>query len=187
MGKFTTISSTAFENMQIDAGILLKNFTPATGAFTEADIICATTGGINPSCVPRMSDYGEDVDNVPNDTKEYLRIDGYDCQISTTALDVTAETIKLALGCADIDSTTSAIIPRTEVKDADFTDSWWVGDRADGGYAACCLKNALSTGGFSIQTTKNGKGNVPLTIKGFISVEDPTEVPMEFYAMEPTT
>lgn len=186
MGRFNVVSSDAFESMQLEAGLLLSDFTPATGNFNESDIICATTGGINPTCVPRTSDYGEDVDNVPNNTKEYLRVDGYDCGISTTALEVTEDVVMLALGFADKDSTTGKITPRTEVNAADFKTVWWVGDRADGGYAAVCLKNAVSTGGFSIQTNKNGKGNLALTLTGFISVDDPTEVPMEFYVAEPS-
>ena len=48
-------------------------------------------------------------------------------------------------------------------KDTDFSDIWWVGDRSDGGLVAICLRNALSTGGFSLQTTKNGKGQIAVT------------------------
>ena len=43
---------------------------------------------------------------------------------------------------------------------SDFSDLWWVGDRADGGMVAVQIKNALSTGGFSLKTTDNGKGQI---------------------------
>ena len=62
MGRFTIIPQDTFEGLQLDAGILLSSFDPATGSFSESNIICATTGGINPSCVPTYSDMGEDVD-----------------------------------------------------------------------------------------------------------------------------
>ena len=46
MGKFTVIPESTFEEMQLDAGVLLTTFTPATPtAPTDSSIICATTGG----------------------------------------------------------------------------------------------------------------------------------------------
>ena len=46
MGKFTKIPESTFKELQLDAGVLLKNFTPATAAAPEdADIICAKPCG----------------------------------------------------------------------------------------------------------------------------------------------
>ena len=60
---------------------------------------------------------------------------------------------------------------------------WWVGDRADGGMVAVKLLNALSTGGFSLKTTKNGKGQTAVTIEGHVSMTAQKEVPMVFYSV----
>lgn len=186
MGRFTVIPESAFQGLQMDAGILLKRFNPASPTFLDADIICATTGGINPSCVPTFSDLGEDVDNVPLNMMEYKHLDSWECKISTTSLGTTPELIKMALGCADIDGTNSSkIVPRADLSQSDFTDIWWVGDRADGGFVAIQLKNALSTGGFSLQTTKNGKGQIALEITGHVSITAQKEVPMVFYSIDP--
>ena len=51
-GKFTKIPENTFNELQMDAGILLKRFDPANPTIQDADIVCATTGGVNPSCVP---------------------------------------------------------------------------------------------------------------------------------------
>lgn len=186
MGRFTVIPQNTFNALQMDAGVLLKRFDPANPAApADEDIICATTGGVNPSCVPTYSDLGEDVDNVPNNMKELKHLDGWDCGISTTSLGTSLELIKMALGCADIDDDHSAVIPRANLLQTDFSDIWWVGDRADGGLVAVQLKNALSTGGFSLQTTKNGKGQIALTITGHVSIQNQSEVPMKFYSMDP--
>ena len=185
MGTFTKISADAFDQLQMDAGVLLKNFDPAQPAEpADADIICATTGGINASCVPTYSDFGEDVDNVPNNMKEFKHLDGWECTLSTTGLGTSPELIKLALGAADIDGTDSSkIIPRRDLEQTDFQDAiWWVGDKADGGLVAVKLMNALSTSGFVLQTTKNGKGQVTLEITGHVSVDDQDVMPMEFYS-----
>lgn len=181
MGKFTQIPQNTFEGMQLDAGMLLKTFDPATGAApADEDIICATTGGITVSCVPTYSDMGEDVDNCPNNMLELMKLDSWECKISFTSLGTSAESIRLALGAADIAD--GKIIPRKDLKSEDFSDIWWVGDRADGGLVAVCVKNALSTGGFSLKTTKNGKGQVSVELTGHVSIDAQDVVPMEFYS-----
>ena len=186
MGKFTVIPQDTFEGLQLDAGVLLKTFDPETGAAPkDEDIICATTGGINPSCVPTYSDFAEDVDNAPVNLMEFKNLDGWECKLGFTSLGTSAESIRLALGAADIDAATGKIVPRRRVKLTDFSDIWWVGDRADGGCVAICLENALSTGGFSLQTTKNGKGQVSMELTGHVSIKDQEKVPMEFYSMDP--
>lgn len=185
MGKFTVIPEDTFNALQLDAGVLLKRFNPANPvAPADEDIICATTGGINPSCVPTFSDLGEDVDNVPVNMKELKHLDSWECKISTTSLGTSPELIKLALGCADINAQTSAIVPRKDLAQTDFSDIWWVGDKADGGLVAIQLKNALSTGGFSLQTSKNGKGQTALELTGHVSINNQSEVPMVFYSMD---
>lgn len=186
MGMFTKIPQNTFDNLQTDAGVLLRTFNPASPAApADADIITATTGGINAVCQPEYSDYGEDVDNVPNNMKELKHLDGWTCTLSTTALGTSPELIKLQLGAADIDGTnTSKIVPRAELEQTDFSDIWWVGDKADGGLLAVRLINALSTGGFNLQTTKNGKGQLSLELTGHVSINAQDTVPMEFYSMD---
>lgn len=180
MGMFTVIPQDTFEGLQLDAGVLLKTFDPAKPAVADNALICATTGGINVSCVPTFSDLGEDVDNCPVNMKELKHLDSWACTMSTTSLGTSPAAIKLALGCADIDGT--SIIPRRDLEQTDFTDIWWVGDRADGGFVAVQLKNALSDGGFVLQTTKNGKGQTTLSLTGHVSMSAQTTMPMVFYS-----
>lgn len=184
MGKFSKIPKTTFDELQVDAGVLLKGFNPAEPTLDTANIICATTGGINPVCTPTSIDWGEDIDNCPGNTKELKEVTGYTCTLSFTALTVTDESIRMSLGAADVDAETGKITPRHDLKDEDFADVWWVGDRSDDGFVAICLKNALSTGGFSLQTTKAGKGQVGVTLTGHYSIEAQDDVPMEFYVIK---
>jgi hypothetical protein len=187
MGRFTVIPSDTFDKIQLDAGVLLKTFNPAQPAVADSAIITATTGGINATCIPTYSDMGEDVDNCPSNMKELKHLDGWECKLAFTALGTSPENIRFALGCADIDETnTSKIVPRRDLKQSDFSDIWWVGDRADGGLVAIQLLNALSTGGFSLQTTKAGKGQVSCELTGHVSMAAQNTVPMVFYSMEGT-
>lgn len=188
MGKFTVIPQDTFEGMQLDAGVLLKTFNPAAvAAPKDTDIICATTGGINTTCVPTYSDLGEDVDNCPVNMMELKHLDSWECKMSFTSLGTSKENIRMALGAADIAADTGAITPRRDLKQTDFSDLWWVGDRADGGCVAVQLKNALSTSGFSLQTTKSGKGQVSVELTGHVSIEAQDAMPMVFYSIDPET
>lgn len=184
MGRFTKVAQSTFDEFQVDAGVLLKSFDPANPELVDEDIICATTGGINPTCVPTYSDYAEDIDNAPNGMKEFMHLDGWETTLGFTALNTTTEVIRMALGAADIDASSGKITPRRNLQDTDFSDVWWVGDRSDGGLVAIRLINALSTSGFSLQTTKNGKGQIAVTLAGHVSIDEQDVVPMEFYVQE---
>ena len=184
MGRFSKVSENTFSELQVDAGVLLKEFNPESPELLDENIICATTGGINPTCVPTYSDWAEDVDNVKNGMLEFKHLDGWECALGFTALNTTAEIIRMALGAADVDAKSGKIIPRNSLKNTDFADVWWVGDRSDGGLVAIRLINALSTSGFSLQTTKNGKGQIAVTLGGHYSINDQDTVPMEFYVQE---
>lgn len=190
MGRYTVVPSDTFDTIQLDAGVLLKHFDIDAAAagedgFSDDDIICATTGGVNPSCVPTYSDLGSDVDNVPVNTKDLKHLDSWECKISTTSLGTSAQLIRLSLGCADINAETGAIVPRADLLQTDFSDLWWVGDKANGGLVAIQLKNALATTGFSLQTTKNGKGTISLELTGHVSLQNQKEIPMVFYSIDP--
>ena len=50
-----------------------------------------------------------------------------------------------------------------------------------GGYAACKLSKAASDGGLELKTSKDGKGNLSLSLKGHYDIADTSKVPMEFY------
>lgn len=181
--KFSKISQKAFESMQINAGVVLNKFDPSgTTEIQDADIICATSGGITATCKANFTDLGADVDNAQKNTAELMQIEGYDCTLAFTALNVTTDVIKLALGAADVSD--KKVTPRMTLdptaSTGDFKDIWWVGDTIDGGFVAVKLMNALSTGGLSLKTTDKDKGNLSVTLTGCPRLGSDT-VPMEWY------
>ena len=186
--RFTKIPTDTFEKLQINAGILAANFTPATGEISEEDMLGATSGGINFTDVPEYTDYGEDIDNAPKNTKELKRIDSREISMSGTFLTVDTARAKQLIGAADIDgSDTTKITPRDMLKDTDFTDIWLIADYSSdndettGGYIAIHMMNALSTGGFALQTGDKAKGQFAFTFMAHYSMADQTKVPYEMY------
>ena len=186
MGAWSQVTSESLDLVQVQAGMILTSFNTTTPAAPTAEsVLCATTGGIQADCIPTFEDFGEDIDNSPNNTKELKRITGWDCTLSFTALDMSGEVFKAALGAAILNAETTAhpesVEPRSQVAVQDFTDLWFVSERIDDYIIAIQLKNALSTGGFSYKTQKNGKGQLTVTFTGHVSIASQDVVPMAFY------
>lgn len=186
--KFTRIPETTFQKLQLNAGILLSDFAPATGEVAENAILGATSGGVSFSATPSFSDFGEDIDNAPVNVKELKRLDSWEVSMSGSFITVDVATAKRLIGAADIDGTdNSKIIPRADLKQTDFADIWWVGDYSDqngdsnGGFVAIHMLNGLNTGGFSVQSNNRGKGEFAFEFTGHYSLEDQSVVPFEVY------
>lgn len=190
MGRFTVIANDAFDALQVDAGVLLTSFDPANPYQTPSseNILATTTGGVNPTCAPTYSDYGDDVDNVPKNMMELKRLDSWEAKMSFTSIKFNAANTKWALGAADTEllaNGATKIKPRRDLALTDFADLWWVGDKANGGAYAIKLLNALSTSGLNIQSTKNGKGTNTIEVTGHVSINAQDVVPMEIYDIPP--
>ena len=183
--KYTKIPETTFKNIQLNAGVLLSAFNPASATVANESIIGATTGGVNFTATPTFSDDGEDIDNCPKNMKELKKLDSWEISLSGTYVTVDANAVKALVGAADVSG--NKITPRNDLKLTDFTDVWWVGDYSDqngetnGGFVAIHMMNTLSTGGFAIKSSDNGKGNFAFTYTAHYSMDAQETVPFEVY------
>lgn len=182
--KFTKVPTTTFQQIQLNAGILLSDFNPAEPTVTNNKIIGATSGGVSFTATPNYIDFGEDIDNVPNNTKELKKLDYFDVTMSGTFVTANTAAAKMMVGAADIDAQdTTKIQPRGEVLATDFSDIWWVGDYSDkngetnGGFMAIKLVNALSSGGFQLQSSDKNKGQMAFEFTGHVSLADESLTP----------
>ena len=183
--KYTKIPETTFKNLQLNAGVLLSAFNPESATVADESIIGATTGGVNFTATPTFSDYGEDIDNCQKNMKELKKLDSWEISLSGTYVTVDANAVKALVGAADVSG--NKITPRNDLKLTDFTDVWWVGDYSDqngetnGGFVAIHMMNALSTGGFAIKSSDNGKGNFAFTYTAHYSMDAQDTVPFEVF------
>ena len=183
--KYTKIPETTFKNLQLNAGVLLSAFNPESATVANESIIGATTGGVNFAANPTFSDQGDGIDNCPKNMKELKKLDFWDINMSGTYVTVDANAVKALVGAADVSG--NKITPRNDLKLTDFTDVWWVGDYSDqngetnGGYVAIHMMNTLSTGGFAIKSSDNGKGNFAFTYTAHYSMSAQDTVPFEVY------
>lgn len=182
--KFTKVPTTTFQQIQLNAGVILSDFDPSDGSYDNEDILGATSGGVSFQASPNFIDFGEDIDNVPNNTKELKKLDYYDVTMSGTFVTATTTAAKMMVGAADVDSQdTTKVKPRGDLLQTDFTNVWWVGDYSDknsdatGGFLAIKLINALSSGGFQIQSADKGKGQFAFEWQGHYSIADESLTP----------
>lgn len=187
--KFTQIPSDTFKKLQLNAGVLATEFEPATGTLTATNVIGATTGGISFEATPEFEDFGEDIDNCPKNTMELKKLTSWEVILSGTFVTMDTAVAKSVTGAADIDgSDPTKVVPRNDVNvEKDFSDIWFVGDYSDentgesAGFIAVRVINALSTGGFKLQTTDKGKGNFEFEYTGHYSMSAQDTVPFEVY------
>jgi len=188
--KYTRVAADAFQKLQLNAGVLLTEFdptTPPTATAMREKIFAATSGGVAFATNPEYVDFGEDIDNVPPNTKQLKRLQSVSPTMSGTLKTVDGPVAKVLMAAADYNSTTGKITPRVDLVDADFTDIWWVGDYSDkngntnGGFLAIKLANALSTGGLSLQSNDDGKGDFEFELTGHYDIENLDAVPYEVW------
>lgn len=185
--EWSRIAEEDFKEMQFDSGMIIKNFDPTSiTAPADEDILFTTSGNITASLVPNIVDLGEDVNNLHGQFAELQYISRYTATLGFTALNMSSAGVKLALGAATV-GTGGKITANMKLELTDFTNLAWVGMRIGGGLVAVVLKSALSTGGFNLTTSKEGKGNLAVTMTGFMRMTAQDEPPMEFYIIAPTT
>lgn len=192
MAKFTQIPTDTFKKLQLNAGILTTEFDPATGELTASNIIGATSGGVSFEATPSFSDFGEDIDNCPKNTKELKKLDSWEAKMSGSFVTMDTNVATSVIGTAAVASDDPAkVVPRNSVEAKDFKNIWWVGDYSDinedgssagkAGFIAIKLINALSTGGFKIQSGDKAKGTFEFEYTGHYSSENIDTVPFELY------
>lgn len=192
MAKFTQIPIDTFKKLQLGAGLLTYEFDPATGELTASNIVGATSGGVSFEATPSFRDFGEDIDNCPKNTKELKELDSWEAKMSGSfvTMDTTAAVSVIGAAAVASDDPTK-VVPRNSVNDTDFKDIWWVGDYSDinedgssagkAGFIAIRLINALSTGGFKIQSGDEAKGAFEFEYTGHYSIKHIDTVPFELY------
>jgi hypothetical protein len=191
-GKFTKYPAEFWKNIQINAGVVVTGFVNSTGEYTA--IIGATSDGVTFTPNPTFEDFGEDIDNVPPNTKQLKRIMAYDPALSGTFKTVSEETAEmLCPGSAS----SGLITPADVLTDDMFEDVTLVADYSEvnkdggtgssvkAGYIAVTIKDALNTSGFQWKTNKDGKGEFAFDFHGHYDLDAPDTAPFEIYVSEP--
>ena len=192
--KYSQLPQDMFKHIQMNAGVIASEFNPTSGEITKSNILGATSGGINFTATPSFTDFGEDIDNCPNNMLELKKLDSWEAKASGTFISVDAAAVKSLVAAAD--AAGEKVAPRNDLVTDDFADIWIIGDYSEvnedgtkgkAGFIAIHLMNALSTGGFQIQTSDKAKGQFAFEYTAHYSMSDPDKVPFEIYVKHGTS
>ena len=173
-GLTTPLRAETFQNLQLNAGIFIKNLaydsiadadalkTAIRAAITDGtNILGATRGG--GTFVATREVRTPEVDGMRYGFVGSDFVDSADAYLSTTLVEVTPETVKSTLGNATVTTSgkKTTIQMHTAIEDSDYIESLtWVGDLADGRYVAITLFNALNTADFTLTFADKGEGTL---------------------------
>lgn len=176
----TGLRPETFMNLQLNAGVFLKNFDyssfedaaaleTAILAALEAgtDILGATLGGGTFQCVPTIRNIGADgmrypiVGSTVNDM--------WTVKLTGVMKEITPGTFKDALTAADVteNGNVTKLRVRTDILPNDYIRNLcWVGDTSDRGFVLINLDNVINLTGANFTFTDKGEGTLPFEFQG---------------------
>lgn len=171
----TGLRPESFQKIQLNAGIMLKNFDYSTATDASAlaaliktakeegtALLGATRGGGTFTCTPETREI--EADGKRNAFVGSTIFDGWTIKLSTTLLEISPENLKTALpGAATVAAGKKTTLTLSNnVSDSDYIKNLiWIGDIGDG-YLLIDLQNALNTSGITLTFTDKGEGTLPV-------------------------
>ena len=189
MGLFSGFTADTAKHLQLDAGAFLRNYDVSKDTWATAKttkLIGATAGGGSFSAVPNIRRV--EIDGVKGAAKGLQDIDEWTVTMTANVKEITAESLKLALGAAKSESATTPagythVTGKNQIDDADYLDNLtWVG-RLSGSNdpVIIVVKNALSTNGLTISFADKSEGLIPVTVTGHYTADDLETPPFDIY------
>ena len=157
------VKTDTIENIEFEAGLILKNKFTASSSFNKnTDVLCATTGGIKVTIAQNKQVIK--FDGVLDNTAGIERVVGWTGSITFNTKDVDSERVKLALGYAGITTESGketitlkqGVIPTTE-----YQDFYVLGKLGDGSWRQIIVNKAMNVSG--LNETRNDKGETEIS------------------------
>lgn len=172
-------------NLQLDAGILVKNIvisdTFDITTITDENKIGATSGGASFTAEPNLRNIFEDLDGAKGNYKDGNVIDTWDITLSSTLKEITKENLKLAIGPSDVVTgmTYDKIVPRLDVNTNDYISNvCWLGTINNNASPIIIeLKNAMNTNGLNFTASDKATGGIEVELKAHFDLTKAEEVP----------
>lgn len=182
------LNADTFKNIQLDAGVFVKNFDPETGTLATANILGATSGGGTFEAIPDIRNIAENLDGARGKYKGLEVIDSWDAKFTTTLKEMTASNLKLALGSATITpaGASKKYDTITAKQDIDLSDyenniSWLGTLKGQNDPIVIELNNVLNTNGMSLTFEDKGDGSLEVELVAHYDLAKPNDVPFKIY------
>lgn len=167
-------NSKTAENLLLDAGAFFKNYDMETDTFetavTAGKLIGATRGGGQFNATPDIRQI--EVDGVKGRAKGLEALDSWEVSLGANVLEVTKDTLQMALGAVVVDTETNQDYDIIKAKNGIALEDYienitWVGTLSGSNKPAIIqVYNALNMGGLSIQTQSKNEAVLAMTFTG---------------------
>lgn len=199
----TPVRPQTFENLQLNAGAVVKNFDVSTytdySTLKEAlfaavkdstKALGATRGGGTFTATPTMRSI--EADGKRYEFKGSTVVDAWDIKLTATLMEITPDNFALALGTAEKTEEKSFTVGkkttiklRTNIEDGDYIQNLvWFGNTSKG-FVAIALDNALNNTGVTLTFSDKGEGTIPVEFHAYQdTVENNEYAPCAIYFFE---
>lgn len=183
---FNGITDKTMKNLQLDAGVIFKNFDVESDTYESAKAagkcLGATQGGGTFTAKPTLRQIA--IDGTIGRVRGATDINTWDVSMSTTILETTTETLKLALGAGEIVGTATEGTPipagyklvrgKNHIGDDDYIDNiTWMGNLTGSSKPILIqLFNGMNEDGLGYTVADQSEGKVAMTIWGYNGIED---------------
>lgn len=191
--KSSGITKNTPKNMVFGAGTIHKGlkFDSTTKKWNFAEsLIGATSGGTKLSIKPELKDI--ELDGALVKMKELTLKTGEAAQIETNMVELTPDTIKMAVIGKDGDSTVDGydvIESKARIEEGDYIDDFgYIGRFLDGRPVIVIFDTALCTSGFEIDGKNKENGTFTYTIECYSNLSPAADtLPYHIYLPQGTT
>lgn len=126
MVQYTGFTTETAKRLMMDAGAFYKGLLPSEfNSLPQAKLLGATRGGGTFNAVPELRDL--EVDGVKGRAKGLKVLDSWDINMSVNLLEVSVESLQLALGTTQLDTTTEenydVVTANNEISESDYVDN----------------------------------------------------------------
>lgn len=177
------------EHLLLGAGAFFKNFIVGQDTYESAraanKLIGATQGGGEFKAIAEIRQI--EIDGVAGRIKGGETLDSWETSLAINLIETTEETIKLALGAAEIDSITNSMYHivkgKSEIEDIDYIDNvTYIGTISGSGEPVIIqVLNALSTDGLDIKTEDKKEAVIAVTVYGHYTEDDLDRPPFDIF------
>lgn len=175
IGKVRTgYNQKTMEHLHTGAGAFFKNFNVGTDTYESAraggKLLGATQGGGEFKAAAEIRNI--EIDGLPGKGKGTEIIDYIDVSLAMNFIETTPGILVMALGAADIDTTTNGsydiITGRNAFEDSDYIDNITYIGTITGSEEPIIIQvfNVLSTDGLNIKVEDKKEGVIPVTVYG---------------------
>lgn len=177
------------DNLLLGAGAFFKNFIYGVDTYDsarlEGKLLGATQGGGEFKAVATIRQI--QIDGVAGRAKGLEVLDSWDVSMLMNLIETSPDTLKLALGAADIDSVSDGtyhiIKGKSEITDSDYLDNVTYIGTVSGSSEPVIIQvfNALSTDGLDLKTEDKKEAVLAATLYGHYTEDDLDTPPYIIY------